>query len=293
MLISQAFVSGLISGSAYALLALGLVIIFKATGAVNFAQGELFMVGAYMGLVGYASLKLPYPLVLGAAFLLACGIGFGLERLVLRRVLMARGEVVAMIIATVGFSVFLKGLVRYWGFAEYVRSFPPLFPSAMFSVAGAFVVTAHGLVILVTTVVLITAVFLFFNVTRLGKAMQAVSQNSRAAALVGISVPGVFALSWSLSSGIGAIAGVLVGPVVLIHPEMGLLLNQAFAAAIIGGIKNLPGAICGGFIVGILENMIGLYVGSEFIVLAPFIGIIVILVFKPEGILAWRPKRLV
>jgi branched-chain amino acid transport system permease protein len=288
----QALISGLITGSIYALLAVGLVIIFKATEAVNFAHGEIFMIGAYTGLVCYTFLKLPYLLVFIITFLFACLIGFLFEKIVLRHVLKAEGEIVAMIIATVGFSAFIKGMFRLFNITEFVRSFPPLFPSKIFDV-GTIIVTAHSLIILISAFVIIMLFFIFFKFTKIGKAMQAVSQNFRAASLVGISVPRIFSVIWSLSSGIGAISGLLIGPVILIHPDMGIVLIQAFAAAIIGGIYNIPGAIVGGFIIGITENMVGLYISTNFIVISPFIAIIFILVFKPEGIFTWGKKRVV
>ena len=288
----QALLSGLITGSIYALLALGVVIIFKATEAVNFAYGEIFMIGAYTGLAGCAYLKLPYPIVFIITFILAYLIGFLLERGVLRSVLKAKGEIVAIVIATVGFSVFIKGALRFLRVTEFVRSFPTLFPSKMLNV-GDLVITADGAAILLIALLIMIIFFIFFKFTKIGKAMQAVSQNFRAASLVGISVPRIFSFTWSLSSGIGAISGLLIGPIILIHPDMGIVLNQAFAAAIIGGVKNIPGAIVGGFVVGIIENMVGFYVSTNFIVIAPFFAIILVLIFKPEGIFTWSKKRLV
>ena len=288
----QALLSGLITGSIYALLALGVVIIFKATESVNFAYGEIFMIGAYIGLAVYAYLKLPYPIVFVITFMLGYLIGFVLERGVLRSVLKAKGEIVAIVIATVGFSVFIKGTFRFLRITEFVRSFPTLFPSKMLNI-GDLVITADGGVILLIALLIMIIFFIFFKFTKIGKAMQAVSQNFRAASLVGISVPGIFSFTWSLSSGIGAISGLLIGPIILIHPDMGIVLMQAFAAAIIGGVKNIPGAIVGGFVVGIIENMVGLYVSTNFIVIAPFFAIILVLIFKPEGIFTWGKKRLV
>jgi branched-chain amino acid transport system permease protein len=290
MIFLQALASGIVTGSIYALLALGLVIIFKATEAVNFAHGEIFMIGAYSGLIGYSYLDLPYPLVFIITFLLAYMIGFSLERLVLRSVLKGRGEIVAMIIATVGFSVFIKGTLRFFNITEFARSFPPLFPSKFLPI-GSVIISAHSGVILLMVVIIMVVFFMVFKFTKAGKAMQAVSQNFRAAYLVGISVPRVFSLTWSLACGLGAVSGLLIGPVILIHTDMGIILIQAFAAAIIGGIKNLPGAIVGGFIVGVIENMVGLYISTNFIVIAPFITIILVLIFKPEGIFTWGKKR--
>jgi branched-chain amino acid transport system permease protein len=273
--------AGLASGSLYALVALGLVLIYKAQGVINFCHGELFMVGAFVGLTAYQDLHLPY----AAAVLLAvvCGavIGMAIERFTIRPLLGSSLNSIVMV--TVGLSVTLKGLARIpWGADTY--SFPPIFGVAPISI-GSFLFSSQNLVIIAAAIVLMVFFFIFFGYTSLGKQMRATSQNETGARIVGINVGRTYATIWGFAAATGAGAGILGAPITLLYPEMGSkILIKAFAATVLGGMSSLPGAVVGGVIMGVFENVVGFYVTTSLQDVSAFFVIIAVLLFRPRGI---------
>jgi branched-chain amino acid transport system permease protein len=279
----QAIISGLISGSNYALIALGLVIIFKASEVANFGHGELFMLGAYGGLLFYAYYGMPYYLVylLAIAGLFIIGVIF--QKFTLAPIVKAKAPAVSLVITTLGLSFLLKGMIRLFKASETFRSFPPIFgtkPIILFDI----VLTPQGLVILITSVIIMGVFFVFFRFTKMGKAMQAVSMNPKAASLIGINVQRMFMLVWGIAAALAAAAGIMVAPIILIHPDMGSIAIKAFAAGIIGGFTSLPGAVVGGILIGIVENLVGVYISTNMIVVTPFLLIMITLVVRPGGL---------
>ena len=287
LFLQQGIASGLVAGSIYALLALAIVMVFNVSEVPNFAQGEVFMAGAYVALVLLVVRQLP-PWVAVPAALLAVAAGMAaFEALVLRRVHAARGTPVNMVIATLGLAYVLRGVVRWTGLGDNTRSFPALVSTDSVQL-GAATLTHLDLAIVAVALLTMAALFLLFAFTRTGRAIRAVGMNAKASALVGIDLRRTRALVWALSGLVSGIAALLIAPKILITPEMGHVAVLAFAAAIVGGFNSLPGAVLGGFLVGIAENMVGLFVSSSAIVVTPFVAIMLVLIVQPQGLLGGR-----
>jgi branched-chain amino acid transport system permease protein len=283
----QGVASGVVTGCVYALVALSLVIVYKATDVVNFAGGELVMIGGYLGLLLLLWLQLPYvamfALVPVAVFLL----GALFDRVTLRKVsgrtLAKHVDLVPFVVATIGLSYLLKGAVRVVPFTEEVRRLPPLFSGPPVFI-GDVVLQRQDLAIIAVTTLIMLALWLFFGYTLLGKALRATSQNARAAALVGVPVSGMRMAVWGLASAIAGIAGVLLAPKLLMTPDMGAVVMLAFAAAIIGGFSSLPGCVVGGIALGVIQNLVGIFISPQAIAVTPFFVIMLVLLVRPEGL---------
>jgi branched-chain amino acid transport system permease protein len=280
-------VSGLSNGGLYALIALGLITIYRATLVVNFAHGEVFMLGAFFGYMFHVTLGLPYPASLVLAIALSLLLGMITERIAYRPLI--RATVVSLVLASVGFSFLLKGFARVtWGGKGDYIPFPPIFTFRPMRFLGLLLVP-QNLLILAGALVFMGILWAFFRYTKLGKMMRATADNQRAAALVGVRIERVFAVIWGVGTCLGAVAGLLMAPVTLLYPDMGAaLLIQAFASAILGGFGSMPGAVLGGFVVGLIESFVGGYLGSQFITAAPFVVILAVLIFRPAGLLGTR-----
>ena len=286
-LILQSVASGIVTGCVYALIALSVVIIYKSTDVINFAGGEVVMVGAYLGLAGLVYLKLPYTLVFVFAAVVTFVIGALFDRVVLTKVLgrsiPGQSILVAMVIATVGLSYVLKGVVRVFPYTEELRRLPPFLTGEPVFM-GAVVLQRQDFAIVTVSTLLMLALWAFFSLTLTGKALRATSQNPRAAALIGIPVRSMRMAVWGIASGLSAVAGILLCSKLALTPDMGVIVILAFAAAAIGGFTSLPGCIVGGMILGVIQNLVGLFVSSRAISVAPFLVIMLILVFRPQGL---------
>ena len=190
-----------------------------------------------------------------------------------------------MIIATVGLSYALKGIVRLIPYTEDVRRLPPISSGAPIFL-GPVVLQLQDIAIIVAAFAIMAALWAFFNFTMIGKALRATSQNPRAAALVGIPVRRMSMTAWGLAAALAGIAGILLAPKLLLTPDMGVIVILALAAAIIGGFVSLPGCVAGGVVLGIVQNLIGIYVSSRAISLAPFLVIMIVLLVRPQGLFA-------
>ncbi|MEW6266256.1 MAG: branched-chain amino acid ABC transporter permease [Thermodesulfobacteriota bacterium] len=279
----QALITGIVTGSSYALIAMGLVVIFKATETPNFGGGETFMAGAYLGLVLFVFLGVSYFLTYLLSVTIVFVAGFIFQKIVLLPITRKKGAVVSMVIGTLGLSFFLKGFVRLFKVGETFRSFPPIFGTKPIIVHD-IVLTPQGLAILVSSVLIMIIFFLFFHFTKIGLAMRAVSMNAKAASLVGINIKRIYPMIWGIGFALTAAAGVMVAPVIMIHPDMGSIALRAFAAGVIGGFTSLPGAVVGGILIGIVENMAGVYIASQMIVVTPFLLIMITLLVRPGGL---------
>lgn len=285
--LAQILTSGIVTGCVYSLIALSIVIVYKSSEAVNFAAGEFVMVGAYLALFIIMSLALPYylvfPLVAISTFLL----GSAFERLVVVRIIKRttgrESPLIPIVIATFGLSLMLKGIVRAVPYTEEVRSLPAIVQGPPLFI-GPVVLLRSDLAIVLISITAILGFWLFFSFTFLGKALRASSQNPRSAALSGIPVTSMRMVVWAIAGAMAGLSGVLVGPKLLLTPDMGGVIMIALAAAVIGGFSNLPGSIIGGFLVGLLQNLIGFFFGSETIAVAPFVIIMLVLVFRPQGL---------
>ncbi|HXG04956.1 MAG TPA: branched-chain amino acid ABC transporter permease [Candidatus Binatia bacterium] len=282
--IAHVVVSGLATGSVYALMALALVIIYNATRTLNFAQGEMLMVSAFLAWTAHGA-GAPLPAAIGLSLIGSAALAFLIERFIIRRSLAATHWDVLII--TLGLSLVLRALAGIlWTHDEF--PFPALFGTRPLAL-GPLRVAPLSLGIIGASLALMLGLYVLFVRTRLGRAMRAVAQNQRAARLMGISVERVFTASWVLAAVVGALAGVLIAPVVFLSTKMGLIVINGFTAAVLGGFGSMPGAVAGGMLLGVIENVAPLYLPSGIRYAVPFLLLIAILVVRPAGLLG-RPR---
>lgn len=281
---SQVLVSGLTLGSIYALTALGFVIIFKSAGAVNFAHGDMMMVGAIIALVAHKDFGLGYFASFFVALVAAWGLGVVLERVAYRPLL--RAPIFTIILSTAAVGQILRSSVRIVRGSE-LSLFPPILSTEPFAWYGIRL-TPLNLGIMALSLLVLATFVAFFRWTKTGWAMRAAAMNKDAAAIVGISVSRVFSVSWAISAALAAAGGILLAPLIIITPDMGIIGIKGFVAAIIGGFNSLPGAIVGGFVLGVLENVVGVYISSAFKDVVIFCVLLIVLMVRPAGILG-RP----
>ncbi len=278
----QVIVSGVSQGCIYGLIALGFVLIYKATETVNFAQGELMMLGAFVGVTATTVLGLPYWAAIAATLLVMALFGFLLERVVLEPIL---GQpAFAIIMVTIGIGFVARGLVTMipgWGTETHMLETP--FRGEIVR-AGGLVVAAEHLVIIAATVLLVAVLYVFFRFSRVGIAMQAASQNQLAAYYMGIPVRRLNGLIWALSAAVAALAGLLLAPLTFVHVNMGFIGLKAFPAAVVGGFGSLPGAIVGGIIIGVVEALSGVYLPEGFKDVAAYVVVLIMLAVRPSGL---------
>ena len=278
----QVIVSGISQGCIYGLIALGFVLIYKATETVNFAQGELMMLGAFLGLTGTAVLGLPYWAAIAAALLAMAVFGFVLERAVLNPILGQPAFAVVMV--TIGIGFIARGVVTMipgWGTDTHMLEAP--FRGEVLR-AGGLVIAAEHLVIIAATVVLAAVLYVFFRYSRVGVALQAASQNQLAAYYMGIPVRRLNGLIWAISAAVAALAGLLLAPLTFVHVNMGFIGLKAFPAAVVGGFGSLPGALVGGVVIGVVEALSGVYLPEGFKDVAAYVVVLLMLAVKPNGL---------
>jgi branched-chain amino acid transport system permease protein len=285
--ILQLLISGISLGCVYGLIALGFVLIYKATEMVNFAQGDIMMLGAFVAYTYINTLGLPYLWGVLATIATMAVFGVLLERLTLRRMIGEPPFAVLMITIGLGF-VFRAAAGAIWG-NEPKTIVSPLTGGVLR--IGELTVGYENLAVIAGTAALCVGLYLFFRFTRLGIAMQATSQNQLAAFYIGIPVKQIFSIVWALSCAIAAVAGILVAPVSLIDPTIGFIGIKAFAAAIVGGFGSLPGAIVGGLIVGIAEQFAGLYGPAGSGDISAYVILLLMLFIRPEGIFATIQRK--
>ncbi|MGH7409781.1 MAG: branched-chain amino acid ABC transporter permease [Candidatus Methylomirabilis sp.] len=288
-MLPQLLVSGLVTGSVYALVALGLVIIYKTSHVLNFAQGEMAMVSTFVTFTLLETLHIPFPL----AFLLAIGMAFLLGAIIEMALLRPAKtpSLLGLIIITIGIQQILYGAAGWmWGYDT--KAFPsPLSDTRIYRFGGV-IISEVSLWILTVSVVLMLAFLLFFRYTRMGIAMRAVSQNPTTARLMGVRVSWIFSLTWGIASVLGAVAGILIAPITFLDPNMMMSpLLKAFAAATLGGINSLAGAVVGGGSLGILENLVGGYLTPELKESVAFFVIVLVLCVRPSGMLGRHYRR--
>jgi branched-chain amino acid transport system permease protein len=289
LFLQQGVLSGLVTGSVYALLAIAIVAIFKTTDVPNFAQGEMFMIGGYVALSLLLIAGFSYAMVIPLT-VVALAVGAAVfQRVVMERVTHSKGVGPQLVIATLGLAYTLKGLVRQTGLGDTPRSLPSLVSNDPVIIGDAFL-TRLDVAIFLCAIVVMVLIYLMFSHTRIGKAMRAVGMNPRAAQIVGIRLSRIRMLVWAMSGVISALAALLITPKILITPDIAHIAILAYAAAIVGGFTSLPGAVLGGLIIGIVENLVGLFISTNAIVVAPFLAILVTLIVRPQGILGGKPQ---
>jgi len=271
--------AGLATGGIYASVALALVMIYQATHLVNFAQGEMAMFSTYIAW-SLINAGMPY----WAAFFLTVAVSFVLgvviERVVIRPV--ENSPVLAVVVVFIALLVIFNS-VTGWIYTYTIKTFPSPFPEQ--PLFGNKFMSSHEIGAIGVTMVVLLLLYAFFRYTPLGLAMRAAAQNPESSRLVGIRVGWMLALGWGLAAAVGSIAGMMVAPIVFLDPNMmGGVLLYAFAAALVGGIDNPGGAVFGGFLVGVLENVLGAFVIGNELKLAVALALIIgVLVVKPSG----------
>ena len=301
----QNIVNGISFGSIYALMAMGIVLIYKSSDLVNFSQGQMAMFLTYIAyscigfLLGVNFLepnadipaRIGWGVFLGAIILTlvaAALLGMGLEKFMLRP--LAKAPVLSQVLATIGAGVLLYGLAS-WIWKADVRPFPRLeavaVPPMQFGTPPeAIIVTVEAVNFLVVGLIISGLLYLFFRFTLVGTALRAMAQNAFAARLMGINIGRLNGLAWALSLMLSVIAGVLAGPRLQLEPNMMTDVGvKAFAAAVLGGITSLPGALLGGLIIGIVDNLAGFYLGNGLQASIAFLIIILVLAVRPNGLL--------
>ncbi|MEW6512747.1 MAG: branched-chain amino acid ABC transporter permease [Pseudomonadota bacterium] len=280
-------IAGIATGCVYALVALGFVLIWKATEVVNFAQGELVMLGGFTGL-GLVTLGWPWPLALAGAALVSALFGLLAERIVLRPLL---GQPhIPIVMTTLGLGFMLKGAVTMIPSAgTETHALPTPFAGQSVSISGTTVAADHLLVIGVTLLLGMT-LFGFFRLSPLGRALRATAQNPRGAQLVGIPLTRMQGTIWALAAGLAAVAGVLLAPLTFVHAHMGLIGLKALPAAVIGGFGSVPGALAGGLLLGLVEAFAGFYAPEGIKDVAAHVLVLVVLLLRPAGLFG-RPQE--
>ena len=280
-MLGQLLVSGIGQGAIYALVALGMTILFRVTTVVNFGHGELFMFSAFVIYLLLNVFDAPYVLAALASIVALFALGAVVERLLMRPIL--HGPHMALAMMTVAMSYLLRGVVRMeWG--GDVRSLPPMFTFDPL-IIGNVVLAAQDAVTIGATIVLVAVFFVLLQHSRLGKLAQAATDSPRGAALIGLNVPAFYRTMWGVAASVAAIAGILVAPTTLLYPDMGAsVLTRAFAAMTLGGFGNLGGAVAGGVIMGVLEQIAGGYVSTALIDISSYIVIIAVLLVRPAGL---------
>lgn len=289
MQLLQLLISGAAQGCIYGLIALGFVLIYKATETVSFAQGDLMMVGAFGGLLTMTLLGFPFWLSVIAAIAGMALFGIALERLVIRPILGQPAFSIVML--TIGVGYLLRGLITMIpNIGTETHTLPVPYAGQVLKL-GALVISAEQIVVIGATAVLCAVLFAMFRYSKLGIAMQAASQNQLAAYYMGIPVKRLNGLVWGLAAGVAAIAGLLLAPITFVHANMGFIGLKAFPAAVVGGFGSLPGAIVGGLIIGIVEAVAGFYLPEGFKDIAPYIVVLIMLVLKPNGLFGEKLRK--
>ncbi len=271
--------SGLATGGIYASLALAMVMIYQSTNHINFAQGEMAMFSTYLAW-SIVQTGMPFWIAFVLTIAISFVVGLIIERVVIRPV--ENAPVLSVVTVFIALLVILNS-VAGWIYTYTIKTFPSPFPAA--PPFGNKFISSHELGTIGITLVVLVALYAFFRFTPLGLAMRAAAQNPNSSRLVGIRVGWMLALGWGLAAGIGAVAGVLVAPVIYLEPNMmaGVLL-YALASALLGGIDNPFGAVVGGFLVGVMENLLGAYlIGTELKLTVALAIIIIVLLVKPSG----------
>ena len=289
--LAQLVISGLATGSIYALAAMGFTLLWQASGTINFAQGEFVMLPAFIILAGMEWFGLP----LYASFGLTLLISSLLLGLAFKRMLvdpMIRHGVLPLIIATIALGIFLSEGVKTFYSAE-AQPFPDLLPEGLLRVGGV-VVSFHDIGVMAVALVLIIALQLFLSRTMTGRAMQATAQNPETARVLGVNIERMILYTFIINAVLVTVAAILVTPVYLAKFDNGASLGLiAFIAAIVGGFNQMRGALLGGLLIGVINNLTVAYLSAAYRYAIPLILLIVVILFKPEGLLGRREERTV
>jgi branched-chain amino acid transport system permease protein len=285
----QIIISGIAQGCIYGLIALGFVLIYKATETVNFAQGELMMLGAFCGLALMTMLGFPFWLAVLSSIVAMAVFGVALERIVVRPILGQPAFSVVML--TIGIGYVSRGLVTMIPtIGTETHTLPVPYKDQAWKL-GELVLNVEQLVVIAATALLSALLYLMFRYSKLGIAMQAASQNQLAAYYMGIPVKRLNGLVWGLAAAVAALAGLLLAPITFVHANMGFIGLKAFPAAVVGGFGSLPGAIVGGLVIGLVESLSGFYLPEGFKDVAAYVVVLVMLVVRPNGLFGEKLRK--
>lgn len=289
MQVLQLLLSGVAQGCIYGLIALGFVLIYKATETVSFAQGDLMMLGAFTAFAGMTIFGLPFWLAAVLAVVAMAAFGMLVELAVIRPILGQPQFSIVML--TIGIGYVLRGLITMVpGIGTETHALPVPYKDQVWNVGG-LVVNVEQAVIIGATAVLCALLFAMFRYSKLGIAMQASSQNQLAAYYMGIPVKRLNGLVWGLAAAVATVAGMLLAPITFVHANMGLIGLKAFPAAVVGGFGSLPGAIVGGLVIGVVESFAGFYLPDGFKDTAPYIVVLAMLMLKPNGLFGEKLRK--
>ncbi len=296
MLFLQLLISGVAQGCIYGLIALGFVLIYKATETVSFAQGELMMLGAFGGLVSMTMLGMPYWIAVPAVVVAMALFGVLIERIVIRPILGQPAFSIVML--TIGIGYVARGLITMIpGIGTDTNALAVPYKDEIWKFGGdamgigAVVINVEHVVVIAVTAVLCVLLFALFRYSKLGIAMQAASQNQLAAYYMGIPVKRLNGIAWGLAAAVAAFAGILLAPITFVHANMGFIGLKAFPAAVVGGFGSLPGAIVGGLVIGIVESLSGFYLPDGFKDTAAYIVVLIMLMVKPNGLFGEKLRK--
>lgn len=285
----QLVISGIAQGCIYGLIALGFVLIYKATETVSFVQGDLMMLGAFGGLAAMTMLDFPFWLAILSAIAAMGVFGLVVERLVIRPILGQPQFTIVML--TIGIGYIVRGLITMVpGIGTETHTLPVPYKDVVLTVGG-LLLSVEQVVVIGSTALLCAILYTVFRYSTVGIAMQASSQNQLAAYYMGIPVKRLNGLVWALAAAVAAVAGLLLAPITFVHVNMGFIGLKAFPAAVVGGFGSLPGAIVGGLIIGVVESLSGFYLPTGFKDVAPYIVVLAMLWFKPNGLFGEKLRK--
>ncbi len=289
MEILQLTIAGVAIGCIYALIALGFVLIYKATEVVNFAQGDVMMLGGFVAFTFAVLWNFPFWLAVIFAIVVLALVGAVFNRVLLVPIIGQPTFAAVMITLAAGYVMRgVASMVPGWGTDTYALKAP--YSDGTLRM-GELVVSTDHIAIIVLTAALCACLYLFFKHTRVGIAMQASSQNQLAANYMGIPVRRINTLIWGISAGVAAFAAILLAPITFVHTNMGFIGLKAFPAAVVGGFGSIPGAIVGGLIIGLVESYAGFYLPEGFKDVAAYVVVLLVLMIRPSGIFAEMRRK--
>lgn len=280
--IIQQIIFGMVMGCIYALVAICFVLIYKGTDIINFAQGELVVLGAFIGYSLRVTFQLPYWLVFVLSFILSGLLGMVMEILIFRRVI---GKPhLNSLMAAIALGMILRNAIgKIWTFDDL--NMPPSFSDSMLKLPLGLVISPLFIGIIAISFGIMMIFYLFLNKTKTGISIRATSQNMTAAKLMGVSVSYVSSMCWAISAAIGSIAGILIAPLLVLNVGMFIIILKAIVAAVLGGFGSLPGAVLGGILLGVIENLAGVYFPAWIKHVFSWIVLLVVIMVMPQGLL--------
>ncbi len=286
--VAQQIIFGAVIGCVYALVAICFALIYKATDIINFAQGEMLVFSTFISYSLVVSYHLPYWLVFIISFTVSWFMGMLIEGTVFRRLIGAPHLNALMVSVAVG-MIIRNATGHIWTFDDL--RLPPPFSDKVFHLPLGLVVSPLFIGILFVAIAVMVVLFFFLNKTKAGLSIRAASQNVNAARLMGVPVSRVFSISWGLSAGIGSIAGILIAPLLILNVGMFIVILKALVAAVLGGFGSLPGAILGGIMLGVLENLVGTYLPNWVKHILVWAILLIVIIVMPQGLLGVRKQK--